>query len=100
MLKRQIEQGYFVQYRLHQLQEIPNLPIVTVNHPLLEVGMHCVRTDHALEGHALREDLTDPKGGEVLIKSGERITSKMLKMAACIQYSTEGHGNYTNMAQK
>ena len=36
----------------------------------------------ALEGHALREDLTDPKSGEVLIKAGERITSKMLKTIA------------------
>jgi len=38
--------------------------------------------DAALEGHALREDLTDPKSGEVLIKGGERITNKMLKTIA------------------
>ena len=36
----------------------------------------------ALEGHALREDVTDSKGGEVLIKAGERITIKMLKTIA------------------
>ena len=35
-----------------------------------------------LEGRALRENLTDPKSGEVLIKAGERITSKMLKTIA------------------
>ncbi len=39
-------------------------------------------TDPALEGRALREDLLDPKTGEVLIKAGERITSKMLKTIA------------------
>jgi DNA-directed RNA polymerase subunit beta len=38
--------------------------------------------DVALEGHALREDITDAKGGEVLIKAGERITNKMLKVIA------------------
>ena len=38
--------------------------------------------DPALEGRTLREDYTDPKSGEVLIKAGERITSKMLKTIA------------------
>ena len=38
--------------------------------------------DPALEGHALREDLVDPKSGEVLIKAKERITNKMLKIIA------------------
>jgi DNA-directed RNA polymerase subunit beta len=38
--------------------------------------------DPALEGHALREDLINPKSGEVLIKAGERITTKMLKAIA------------------
>jgi len=35
-----------------------------------------------LEGRTLREDATDHKSGEVLIKAGEQITSKMLKMLA------------------
>ena len=35
--------------------------------------------DSTLEGHALRENLTNSKSGEVLVKAGERITSKMLK---------------------
>ncbi len=39
-------------------------------------------TDPALEGRALREDILDPKTGEVLIKAGERITAKMLKTIA------------------
>ncbi len=39
-------------------------------------------TDPNLENRALAEDLTDAKGGEVLIKAGERITSKMLKTVA------------------
>jgi DNA-directed RNA polymerase subunit beta len=39
-------------------------------------------TDPALEGRALREDVLDPKTGEVLIKAGERITAKMLKTIA------------------
>jgi DNA-directed RNA polymerase subunit beta len=39
----------------------------------------------ALEGHALAEDLADPKSGEVLFKSGERITSKMLKAIAKVK---------------
>jgi len=38
--------------------------------------------DPELEGRTLREDYTDPKSGEVLIKTGERITAKMLKMIA------------------
>ncbi|HEY5268715.1 MAG TPA: DNA-directed RNA polymerase subunit beta, partial [Anaerolineales bacterium] len=38
--------------------------------------------DPALEGRTLREDYSDPKSGEVLIKAGERITSKMLKTIA------------------
>ncbi|MEZ0397051.1 MAG: DNA-directed RNA polymerase subunit beta [Anaerolineales bacterium] len=38
--------------------------------------------DPALEGRALREDILDPKTGEVLIKAGERITAKMLKTIA------------------
>jgi DNA-directed RNA polymerase subunit beta len=36
----------------------------------------------ALEGHSLRENLTDPKTGEVLFQAGERITAKMLKPLA------------------
>jgi DNA-directed RNA polymerase subunit beta len=39
-------------------------------------------TDPNLENHALSEDLTDPKSGEVLIKAGERLTAKMLKTVA------------------
>lgn len=42
--------------------------------------MHC--DDPALEGRALRENLTDPKSGEVLVPAGERITAKMLKTIA------------------
>ncbi|MFH1523698.1 MAG: DNA-directed RNA polymerase subunit beta [Chloroflexota bacterium] len=38
--------------------------------------------DPELEGRALREDMTDPKSGEVVIKAGERITAKMLKTIA------------------
>jgi DNA-directed RNA polymerase subunit beta len=38
--------------------------------------------DPALEGRTLREDYSDSKSGEVLIKAGERITSKMLKTIA------------------
>ncbi|MFA5876699.1 MAG: DNA-directed RNA polymerase subunit beta, partial [Candidatus Margulisiibacteriota bacterium] len=38
--------------------------------------------DSTLEGHALRENLTNSKSGEVLVKAGERITSKMLKTIA------------------
>ena len=38
--------------------------------------------DPALESRTLREDYSDPKSGEVLIKAGERITSKMLKTIA------------------
>jgi DNA-directed RNA polymerase subunit beta len=36
----------------------------------------------ALEGHALREDVVDPKSGEVLYKAGERIVAKMFKTLA------------------
>ena len=36
----------------------------------------------ALVGHALRDNLTDAKSGEVLFKAGERITEKMLKPIA------------------
>jgi DNA-directed RNA polymerase subunit beta len=35
-----------------------------------------------LEGRILREDLTDSKSGAVLVKAGERITTKMLKTIA------------------
>jgi len=38
--------------------------------------------DPALEGRTLREDFIDQKSGEVVIKAGERITSKMLKTIA------------------
>src|SRR5512136_210712 len=38
--------------------------------------------DPILEGRVLRENLTDPKSGEVLVKAGERITAKMLKTVA------------------
>jgi DNA-directed RNA polymerase subunit beta len=36
--------------------------------------------DPALEGRTLREDFTDLKSGEVLFKSGEKISSKVLKI--------------------
>jgi DNA-directed RNA polymerase subunit beta len=39
-------------------------------------------TDPNIENRSLSEDLTDAKSGDVLIKSGERITAKMLKMVA------------------
>jgi DNA-directed RNA polymerase subunit beta len=38
--------------------------------------------DPALEGRALRDNLTDPKSGDVLVQAGERITAKMLKPIA------------------
>ncbi len=38
--------------------------------------------DPLLEGHSLREEMTDPKSGEVLFMAGERITAKMLKPLA------------------
>jgi DNA-directed RNA polymerase subunit beta len=38
--------------------------------------------DSRLEGRALSADLTDAKSGVVLVKAGERITSKMLKPIA------------------
>ncbi len=41
--------------------------------------------DSRLEGRALSADLTDGKSGEVLIKAGERITSKMLRTIAKVK---------------
>ena len=38
--------------------------------------------DERLEGRTLRENVTDPKTGEVLFKSGEMIDSKMMKRIA------------------
>jgi DNA-directed RNA polymerase subunit beta len=38
--------------------------------------------DERLEGRTLRENVTDPKSGEVLFKSGELIDAKMLKRIA------------------
>ncbi len=38
--------------------------------------------DERLEGRTLRENVTDPKSGEVLFKSGETIDAKMLKRIA------------------
>jgi DNA-directed RNA polymerase subunit beta len=40
----------------------------------------------SLEGHSLREDLTDAKSGDVIFKAGERITSKMLKSIAKVKH--------------
>jgi DNA-directed RNA polymerase subunit beta len=50
--------------------------------PYRRVFRQMACNDPALEGRALREDLTDPKSGEVLIQAGERITAKMLKAIA------------------
>ena len=38
--------------------------------------------DERLEGRTLRENVTDPKSGEVLFKSGETIDAKMMKRIA------------------
>jgi DNA-directed RNA polymerase subunit beta len=38
--------------------------------------------DERLEGRTLRENVTDPKSGEVLFKAGETIDSKMMKRIA------------------
>ncbi len=38
--------------------------------------------DPLLEGRLLRENLVDPKSGDVLVKAGERITTKVLKTIA------------------
>ena len=38
--------------------------------------------DERLEGHTLRENVVDPKTGEVLFKNGETIDAKMLKKIA------------------
>jgi LacI family transcriptional regulator len=32
--------------RLRSLKGIPNLPLITINHPLLEAGIHSIRADH------------------------------------------------------
>jgi len=50
--------------------------------PYRRVFRQMACNDPALEGRGLREDLTDPKSGEVLIQAGERITAKMLKAIA------------------
>ena len=50
--------------------------------PYRKVKTQLPCTDPLLEGRLLREDLTDPKTGEVVIKAAERITAKMLKTIA------------------
>ena len=50
--------------------------------PYRRVIRQAACNDPTLEGHALRENLTNSKSGEVLVKAGERITSKMLKTIA------------------
>ncbi len=50
--------------------------------PYRKVVTQMAFNDAELEGHALRDDLKDAKSGEVLIKAGERLTSKMLKIVA------------------
>ncbi len=55
---------------------------VSLRTPYRRVIRQMACDDPALETHALREDLIDPKGGDVLIKGGERITNKMLKTIA------------------
>ena len=50
--------------------------------PYRKVMTQFACTDPQLEGRALREDLTDLKTGEVVIKAAERITAKMLKAIA------------------
>ncbi len=50
--------------------------------PYCKVVKQLACTDPALEGRLVREDLVDPKNGNVIVPKGERITNKMLKQIA------------------
>jgi len=50
--------------------------------PYRRVIKHLSCDDSRLEGHCLREDVIDPKSGEVLIKAGQRLVAKDLKQVA------------------
>ncbi len=50
--------------------------------PYRRVIRQAACNDPILQGRLLREDLSDAKSGEVVIKAGERITAKMLKTIA------------------
>ena len=43
--------------RLLALKEIPNLPLLTVNHPLMDKGVHSVRADHYAQAQLATEHL-------------------------------------------
>ncbi len=53
--------------------------------PYRRVIKQAACNDPILVGRVLREDLTDPKSGEMLLKAGERITSKTLKSVAKVK---------------
>lgn len=42
--------GIVFDRRISRLLEIPNLPILTVNMPMTELGIHSIRTDHFQQG--------------------------------------------------
>ncbi|MDD2694967.1 MAG: DNA-directed RNA polymerase subunit beta [Anaerolineales bacterium] len=48
--------------------------------PYRRVYRAMVPDDERLVGRALREDLLDPKRGEIVLKAGERITAKHIKL--------------------
>jgi LacI family transcriptional regulator len=44
---------------LLQLREVPNLPVVVINHPLADRGIHSVYTDHAEQGRLAAQHLLE-----------------------------------------
>lgn len=91
--------------RITRLQEIPNLPLLTINNPMTGQGVHSVRADHAQQAQLATDYLLKHghrKIGLLQIESGEWGSRERLRgyreaLAAaaveedpgCVQYSIE-----------
>ncbi len=76
---------------LLDLQYLPNLPILTINHPMSEQGIHSLYTDHFEQGEAATQHLIDRGHSRIAFLGGlrgewgveQRLSGHRATMNAC-----------------
>ena len=49
--------GVVFDHRLAELRDVPNLPMLTINEPMVSYGIHSIYTDHFGQGYAATDHL-------------------------------------------
>lgn len=89
--------------KLLDLGGIPNLPVITINHPMAEKGIHSIYTDHQDQGITATQRLLESGHGKIAFLGGlmgewgvgQRLAGYRAAMAA---YNVEGNPGWVRFS--